>query len=253
MIPRRGKLPENVRMDNSPQPNSTGPAAPEPTGSVDGTPATVVELAGRARLLASSGGRRILGITGAPGAGKSTVAAELAAALGPETAVLVPMDGFHLANSVLEALGRRGRKGAPDTFDDGGYAALLERLRRQTAQEPVIYAPDFRRELEEPIGSALPIRCDVPLVITEGNYLLLPDGRWPRARAAMDEVWFLATGDDIRRERLIRRHVDFGKSAADAETWALGSDETNAGTVRRYARLADLTVRLPENPGPSLH
>ena len=206
--------------------------------------ATVVELADRARMLAASGGRRILGITGAPGAGKSTVAAQLAAALGPETAALVPMDGFHLANSVLQTLGRRGRKGAPDTFDDGGYAALMERLRRQTAQEPVIYAPDFRRDVEEPIGSALPIRGDVPLVITEGNYLLLPDGGWSRARSAMDEVWFLEIGDNIRRERLIRRHTLFGKTPDNARKWVMGSDEANARLIASHQPRADAVFRL---------
>lgn len=213
-------------------------------GITPGAPTTVVELTARARRLASTGRRRILGITGPPGAGKSTVAAQLVQALGPETAVLVPMDGFHLANSVLNALGRRGRKGAPDTFDDGGYAALLQRLRNQTAEEPVIYAPDFRREAEEPIGSALPVRAGVPLVITEGNYLLLGGGRWPAARAAMDEVWYLAADDGVRRQRLIRRHEQFGKSAADARQWALGSDENNARMIQEQAAQADAVIRL---------
>ena len=243
-------------MDSSPHPHqhSTGdtvdqaaaeqtPAEQTPVEQSPVDQTTVQELAGRARRLASGGGRRILGITGAPGAGKSTVAAQLAAELGAETAVLVPMDGFHLANSVLEALGRRMRKGAPDTFDDGGYAALLERLHCQTAQEPVIYAPDFRRELEEPIGSALPIRSDVPLVITEGNYLLL-DGGWARARDAMDEVWFLETRDSIRRERLIRRHTLYGKTPDEARQWALGSDEANARLIASHRPRADAVFRV---------
>ncbi|MBP3035459.1 nucleoside/nucleotide kinase family protein [Arthrobacter sp. zg-ZUI100] len=204
----------------------------------------LAELVRRARSLASGGTRRILGITGAPGAGKSTVAARLVRALGPRTAVLVPMDGFHLANNVLDALGRRARKGAPDTFDDGGYAALLHRLRFQTEQEPVIYAPDFQRDLEEPIGSALPVHCTVPLVITEGNYLLQPDGHWPRARAALDQVWYLDADDDIRRQRLIRRHAAFGKTPEQAREWALGSDEANAGLITAHAGQADLVLRL---------
>ena len=218
----------------------------EGTGRAPQQSVSVAELARRARLLASAGTRRILGITGAPGAGKSTLAAHLVETLGPETAVLVPMDGFHLANSVLDALGRRGRKGAPDTFDDGGYAALLERLRSQTAEEPVIYAPDFRRELEEPIGSALPIRAAVPLVITEGNYLLLPRGHWPRARAAMDEVWYLEADDAVRRERLIRRHTQFGKTADEAREWTSGSDEANARIIAAYAGQADAVVRVAD-------
>ncbi|MDK1361719.1 nucleoside/nucleotide kinase family protein [Arthrobacter sp. zg-Y1219] len=218
--------------------NTVGTAPPELT--------TAAELISRARTLAAGGTRRILGITGAPGAGKSTVAAQLVKALGPNIAVLVPMDGFHLANSILRDLGRHGRKGAPDTFDDGGYAALLQRLRFQLADEPVIFAPDFRRDLEESIGSAISIPHTVPLVVTEGNYLLLPNSSWPRARAAMDEVWYLAADAAVRRERLIRRHARFGKSRAEARKWALGSDEANARIIRRHARRADVVVRLAD-------
>ena len=136
-------------------------------------PVTMADLVGRAEALAAHGQRSILGITGAPGAGKSTVAEQLVQALGPERAVLVPMDGFHLANTVLDALGRRDRKGAVDTFDDAGYAALLERIRAQRPDCPeTIYAPVFRRELVESAGSALPVRPAVPPVYPVGNHLL---------------------------------------------------------------------------------
>src|SRR5947207_15332686 len=111
------------------------------------TPAIPPDFLARARALAA-GGRRLLGLAGAPGSGKSTLAAALAAALA-ERAIVVPMDGFHLANAELARLGRAGRKGAPDTFDAAGYVALLRRLRSQPAHEPV-YAPAFRREIEEP-------------------------------------------------------------------------------------------------------
>ena len=207
-------------------------------------PAGLPDLLDRARALAGAGRRRILGITGAPGSGKSTLARLLVEALGPDTAVLVPMDGFHLANSVLKALGRQERKGTPDTFDDGGYAALLQRLRSQSQDEPEIYAPDYRREVEEPIGSALPVRASVPLVITEGNYLLLPSGHWPRARTVMDEVWHLDIDDAVRRERLVRRHAEFGKTPEEARAWALGSDEANARLVIGHAHRADLRISL---------
>jgi pantothenate kinase len=90
------------------------------------------------------------------------------------------MDGFHLAQVELERLGRAQRKGAPDTFDAAGYAALLRRLRTQTGDE-VVYAPDFRREMEEPVAGALPVFAHTPLVITEGNYLLLQDAGWAPA------------------------------------------------------------------------
>lgn len=190
-------------------------------------------------------GRRILGIAGAPGAGKSTLAELLVVRLGSETAVHLPMDGFHLSNSVLEQLGRRDRKGAIDTFDDAGYAALLERLHHQgPASQEIIYAPCFDRDVEESIGSALPVHPGTRLIITEGNYLLQDTGAWPNARRCMDEVWYLCTEDAERRERLIRRHQQFGKTPDEARQWALGSDEDNARLAAASAHSADRKLLL---------
>ncbi len=209
---------------------------------------TLAQLVGRARALAVPGDRHILGITGAPGAGKSTIAANIVDALGPGLAVLVPMDGFHLANVVLEALGRRDRKGAHDTFDGSGYANLLQRLHRsstapgQPGATDIVYAPEFRREIEESIGSAMPVHPHTPLVVTEGNYLLLDREPWPRARSFIDEVWFLAPGDDIRQHRLMRRHEAYGKSPEQARAWALGTDQHNAELIESTAANADLIV-----------
>ena len=206
--------------------------------------ATLDELAASARALIVRGERRILGLTGAPGAGKSTVAEQLVTALGPELAVLVPMDGFHLANEVLIDLGRRGRKGAHDTFDDGGYARLVAALRAQRADDAVVYAPRFRRDIEESIGSSIPVPPTVPLVVTEGNYLLLDTDAWPAARSHIDEVWFLAPDTEIRHTRLLRRHEAYGKSPEEAAFWALGSDERNAQLIESTAGRADRIVRL---------
>lgn len=206
--------------------------------------ATLDQLVESARTLVVPGERRILGLTGAPGAGKSTVAEQLVSTLGPETAVLVPMDGFHLANEVLIDLGRLDRKGAHDTFDDGGYARLIASLRTQRTGDPVVYAPRFRREIEESIGSSIPVPPTVPLVITEGNYLLLESDAWPTARSHIDQVWFLAPDTDVRHARLVRRHEAYGKSPEDAEFWALGSDERNAQLIESTAGRADRIVRL---------
>lgn len=193
----------------------------------------------RARAL-TTGERRVLGLVGPPGAGKSTLAARLVADLGPELAVLVPMDGFHLANVVLEALGRRDRKGAPDTFDAGGYVALLRRLRSR--EEAVVHAPEFRRDLEEPVGSALPVPREVPLVVTEGNYLLLREGEWAGLDGLLDETWYVGPDERTRLERLVARHVAFGKDPEAARAWALGSDEANAAVIAASRHRADLVV-----------
>jgi pantothenate kinase len=143
----------------------------------------------RLQQLAADGQRRILGLAGAPGAGKSTLARAILEAL-PGRAVVVPMDGFHLANVELKRLGRASRKGAEDTFDSAGYVALLGRLRAQRSDQ-IIYAPTFRREIEEPVAGAIPVMPDVPLVITEGNYLLLRHGHWKAVRPLLDEAWYV--------------------------------------------------------------
>ncbi|MEU0129512.1 nucleoside/nucleotide kinase family protein [Streptomyces sp. NPDC006289] len=197
--------------------------------------------ADRARGLAATGERRILGIAGPPGAGKSTLAARIVGAL-EGRAVLVPMDGFHLAGAELERLGRAGRKGAPDTFDAAGYAALLRRLRHPPESGPV-YAPAFDRTLEEPVAGSVRVPPGIPLVVTEGNYLLLDEGPWAPVRGLLDEVWFLDADPRERVGGLVERHVRFGKSRAHAERWVADSDERNARLVERHRDRADLVVR----------
>lgn len=197
-------------------------------------------LAARARRLVEPGGRRILGIAGPPGAGKSTLAAALVEALEP-AAALVALDGFHLAGAELVRLGRQDRKGAPDTFDSAGYVALLRRLRDPA--EDVVYAPEFRREIEEPVAGAVPVSREVPLVITEGNYLLVDQGRWSEVRGLLDEAWYLDTPDEDRLQRLVTRHIAYGKSPAEARAWATGSDQRNAELVSPTRERADLVVR----------
>ncbi|MGH4023243.1 MAG: nucleoside/nucleotide kinase family protein [Pseudonocardiaceae bacterium] len=203
-------------------------------------------LAAEAGQLAGSGGRRLLGITGAPGSGKSALAAALADALG-ERAQVVGMDGFHLAQAELARLGRQDRKGAPDTFDAPGFVALLTRLRENV--DEVVYAPRFDRGLEEPIGCAVAVGQNVPLVIVEGNYLLVGDGAWGGVRPLLDRCWYLNPGEQIRRERLIARHRAYGRSPAAAREHALGSDERNARLIAAWRCRADLIVHsVPYQP-----
>jgi len=179
----------------------------------------------------ASGQRRLLGLVGAPGAGKSTLAAALLQAVGAQRAQVVPMDGFHLANVELQRLGRAARKGAPDTFDSAGYVALLQRLREQRPDGGIVYAPEFRREIEEPIAGAIAVLPSTQLVITEGNYLLHDVGPWAGAAAMLDEVWYVDIDDAVREERLVRRHQQFGRSAEEARAWVESTDAPNAQLI----------------------
>ncbi len=214
-----------------------------------------------ARALALPGERVLLGLAGPPGAGKTTLARALVAAVraaaGDEAAAQhVPMDGFHLADVELDRLGRRARKGAPDTFDAAGYAALLRRLREQPPGE-VVYAPAFDRDVEQPIAGSVPVHPGTRLVVSEGNYLLLDDGAWADVRGLFDEVWFVAGDTAQRTARLVRRHEEFGKGPDAARAWVAAVDAPNAELVDVTAARADLLLTgdldLPATghpPGP---
>ena len=203
------------------------------------------EVLQRARTLIASGQRKILGIAASPGAGKSTLAESLQQALGDQ-AQIVPMDGFHLANSELQRLGRAGRKGAPDTFDAAGYVNLLHRIRDQRPGE-TIYAPEYRRELEEGIAGALAIEAGTPLIITEGNYLLLEEGAWSQVAAVLDETWFLDIASGLRHQRLLERHMRFGRSREAALEWIAVTDEPNAQRIERGRHRADWVLSGENN------
>jgi fructokinase len=203
---------------------------------------TLADLVERARVLAMSGQRHILGITGAPGAGKTKVAKDIVDKLGADLAVFVPMDGFHLSNHTLITLGRRGRKGAWDTFDAHGYVHLLRRLRNQ--DEEIVYAPDFDRDVDESIGSALPIHREVPLVVTEGNYLLSDPGGWAGVAPLLDECWYLQLDDSTRLKRLAYRHQLHGMSHEQANNWARTTDQDNAVLIAHSLPRADLVITV---------
>jgi pantothenate kinase len=210
---------------------------------------SVDEAVDRAVLLAGRGRRTVLGIAGAPGAGKSTLArrivAAVDAALGAGTAVQVPMDGFHLSNAALDALGRRGRKGAIDTFDGDGYVALVRRLADAGAgtDGPTVWAPDFDRRVDEPVAGSIAVPPATRLVVSEGNYLLDDAEPWAALAGLFTETWFCAVDDPVRVDRLVGRHMRHGRDHEAARNWAVEVDGVNAARVATTVIRASRTVR----------
>lgn len=222
----------------APAPAPVPPAAPSPA---PGAPEPSLDaLVARARAVRDAAGRRVLvGIAGSPGAGKTTLAQRLTAALGPE-AVHVPMDGFHLANATLDRLRRHDRKGALDTFDGWGFLALLRRLHDE--REHTVYAPSFHREVDEPVAGEVAVEPHHTVVVVEGNYLLVDEGPWAAVRDVLDETWFVVTPPDERTRRLVDRHTRHGRTPEAAAAWAADVDGRNAVLVESTAARADLLV-----------
>lgn len=190
-------------------------------------------------LLSNTSKRIIIGIAGKPGSGKSTLSSFLLKHLPIDSVSLVPMDGFHLSNKVLEELGRHGRKGAPDTFDSLGYLELLHRIAHSSGD---IYFPIFYRELEESIAAEGVVTARTKLVLTEGNYLLHTENGWGDVVKTLTESWYVDVDDSARLSRLVDRHYLHGKSPEEAHDWAYGTDEENARLVERSRDLADVIV-----------
>jgi pantothenate kinase len=213
---------------------------------------TLEDILERARRLAASRTAPVvIGVVGAPGAGKTTLVEILVTELNKGVPDLehqqfahVPMDGFHLSDQELTRLGLLDRKGAPETFDVHGYAAALHRL--YTPRAAVVYAPGFERILEQPIAAVIPVYPSATTILTEGNYLLLDRPEWQQVRNQCTEVWYCEQENELRIQRLIQRHIQFGKTPADAESWVHTVDEKNARLIESFRAKADLVVTLAE-------
>jgi len=197
--------------------------------------ATLGQLAADAARLGGAG-RAILGLVGAPASGKSTVAEYLAAEVAG--AVVLPMDGFHLDDRILVPRGLRPRKGAPETFDVGGFVHLLRRVR---AGETV-YAPLFDRSLELARAGAVEIGADAPLVIVEGNWLLHDADGWEAVRPMLDACWYLDVPEEELANRLAARWRGFGLSEAEVRAKVQDNDLPNGRLVAAGRDRADRIV-----------
>ena len=195
-------------------------------------------------LIVKGHGRKFVAIAGAPGSGKSTVASALYDALSktyPEKVAILPMDGFHYDDAVLHAMNRRPWKGAPDTFDVGGFRSVLRRLK--DPQEQTVAVPVFDRELEISRGSARLIASDVRLILVEGNYLLLEDEPWNHLHPFFDMTIFIDVPEEELRRRLRRRWVRFGLSEEEILHKLDGNDLPNGRAVIEKSVTPDVSYR----------
>ncbi|MFC4236998.1 nucleoside triphosphate hydrolase [Thalassospira xianhensis] len=188
------------------------------------------------------GDRRLLvAIAGAPASGKSTLSERLHHHLGGDEvgAVVVPMDGYHFDDAILSARGLLPRKGAPETFDTGGFKRTLDAIR---ADDDDVYVPVFDRHLELSRGSARCVSQSHRIVLVEGNYLLLSRSPWNQLASLFDLTLFIDIPLPVLERRLVQRWLDHGHDEPSARRKASDNDIPNAHTVQKSSILADVTI-----------
>lgn len=195
-----------------------------------------------ASLLQGSKPRTMIGIVGKPGAGKSTVVTEIQKQFSTEEVAIIPMDGYHLSNEELIKLGRRERKGAPDTFDVEGFISLITRVRNEIDKDHTF--PIFHREIEASKADEGIVLRNTKVIVIEGNYLFSEEHNWSEVFPLLDQSWFIEIDDEIRMQRLITRHIKYGKTPQEAEEWSRGSDEANAKFIAKTASRAERIIKL---------
>jgi len=193
-------------------------------------------------LLDGQSPRTLIGIVGKPGAGKSTVVEQIQNKFRSYEVSVIPMDGFHLSNEELINLGRRNRKGAPDTFDVSGFISLIKKVK----QEPQVdhKFPIFHREIEASVNDEGVVPKESKVIVIEGNYLFSEEHNWSGLFPLLDYTWFIEIDDEVRIERLIARHIRYGKTPVEAENWSRGSDEANARFIELTAHRASNIIKL---------
>ena len=193
-------------------------------------------------FIANEKSRIIVGISGCPGAGKSTISGLILKALQKnkisKDSVLVPMDGFHLDNKILEKNNLLSKKGAPETFDVNGYIELLNRIHNNQDE---VFSPYFDRNLDLAKAGAISIKRKHKIVITEGNYLLLEQEPWNKVKKYLDLTIFIDADLEVLKRRLKLRWLDLGLSEAEASQKAELNDLPNAIFIKKYSKKAGFT------------
>ncbi|KAK7245406.1 hypothetical protein RIF29_40250 [Crotalaria pallida] len=203
--------------------------------------------------------KHLVGLAGPPGAGKSTLAHEVARRINklwpekassldsqvqpPEVAIVIPMDGFHLYRSELDAMENPGeahaRRGAPWTFNPSRLLMCLKNLRTNGS----VYVPSFDHGVGDPVEDDIFVNLQHKVVIVEGNYLLLEYGIWKEISSLFDERWFIDIDIDKAMQRVLKRHISTGKPPDIAKQRVENNDRINAELVMKSKKNADLIIK----------